>query len=62
MLNAFLQNAVVPDFMSETTFYKYNKFQTLDSVSKTRCEAAMLVEDSIKYICLNLCFLIFIKQ
>lgn len=62
MLNAFLQNAVVPDFMSETTFYKYNKFQTLDSESKTRCEAAMLVEDSIKYICLNLCFLIFIKQ
>lgn len=62
MVNAFLQNAVAPDFISETIFYKYNKFQTLDSVSKTRCEAAMLGEDSIKYICLNLCFLIFTKQ
>lgn len=62
MVNEFLQNAIAPDFISETTFYKYNKFQTLDRVSKTRCEAAMLVEASIKYICLNLCFLIFTKQ
>lgn len=44
MVNAFLQNAVASDFISETIFYKYNKFQTLDSVSKTRCEAAMLGE------------------
>lgn len=56
MVNEFLQNAVAPDFISETTLYKYNKFQTLDRVSKTRYEAAMLVEASIKYICLNLCF------
>lgn len=62
MVNEFLQNAVVPDFISETTFYKYNKFQMLDPMSKTRCEAAMLVEVSIKYICLNVCFLIFTKQ
>ena len=63
MVIEFLQNAIAPDFISETTFYTYNKFQTLDPVSKTRCEVAMLVEASIKYICLNLCFfLIFTKQ